>query len=129
MKEGQVRRRYFRELSLALGLYAAALIASVSALNRFELPQAARVLLAVIPALPTLLVFVSILRGLRDSDELQQKVHFQAVVFAASLTALLTFSYGFLEGVGFPRMPTMLVLPLMFGLWGLGLAIFWRRYQ
>lgn len=129
MKPDQVYKRYTREFTLAMGLYAVTLIASLSFLNRFDLPQPTRIIVAVLPALPTVIVFLSILRALRDSDELQQRVHLHAVVFAAVLTALLTFSYGFLEGVGFPKMPTMLVLPLMFGLWGLGLAIFWRRYQ
>jgi len=129
MKPAGVQKRYLREFVPSMGLYAVTLIASVSVLTRFDLPQWARVVIALAPVLPTLLVFISILRAIRDSDEFLQKVHLNAVVFSAILTALITFSYGFLEGVGFPKMPTMLVLPLMFMLWGIGQAFSLKRYQ
>jgi hypothetical protein len=43
-------------------------------------------------------------------------------------TALLTFSYGFLENVGFPHFSWIWVLPLMVALWGLGGALASLRY-
>jgi hypothetical protein len=52
-----------------------------------------------------------------------------AITFSAVLTGLLTFSYGFLENIGFPKLPTFAIFPMLFVLWGIGLGYFTRRYQ
>lgn len=74
-------------------------------------------------------VIIALMRLLMGSDELQQRVHLHATTFSAVLTGLLTFSYGFLENVGFPKMPTFAVFPMLFVLWGIGLGYFTRRYE
>jgi len=51
------------------------------------------------------------------------------VTFSAIVTGLITFSYGFLENVGFPRFPTLFVFPLMILLWGIGAGIFAGKYK
>ena len=43
-------------------------------------------------------------------------------------TALLSFGYGFLEGLGYPRLSMFGVWPLMAVLWLIGLALAGRRY-
>jgi hypothetical protein len=62
-------------------------------------------------------------------DELQRKIQLEAVVFGFCGTALLTFSYGFLENAGFPHLNWIWIFPLMAALWGLGQAIAARRYR
>ena len=64
-------------------------------------------IIAVVPIVPTLL-------GL--------------VAFAFAATALLTFTYGLLENVDFPRISLTWILPLMVALWGLGQVLARRRY-
>jgi hypothetical protein len=52
-----------------------------------------------------------------------------ATSLSAALTGFITFSYGFLENVGFPKFPTFLVLPMLIAIWGISLGYFSRRYQ
>ena len=129
MNQDQVIKRYYKEFGIAMGIYIITVIASVNILTRFDPPQILRITIALTPVVPTAFVFLAIMRAVRGSDELQQKIQLNAIMFSATLTGLITFSYGFLEGIGFPKMPTILILPMMFVLWGLGLGYFTRRYQ
>jgi hypothetical protein len=129
MKQDQVFKRYYKEFGIAMTVYVITVIASVSVLTRYEFPQTIKAVIAVTPVIPTIFVIIAIMRGLRDSDELQQKVQFNAIMFSAITTGMITFGYGFLEGIGFPKFPTIWILPMMFGLWGLSLGYFWKKYQ
>jgi hypothetical protein len=129
MEQKQVLKRYYKDFGISMSAYVIAVIASVSMLNRMELSKTAQIVVTLIPILPTIFVILAILRALRDSDELIQRIQLQAVVFSAITTGLVTFTYGFLENVGFPQFPTIWILPMMFALWGLSLAYFNRRYQ
>ena len=125
----EVQKRYFKEFGVSMGLYIVLLIASISVLTKFELPKVAQIVVALIPVIPTVFVVIAVIRALRDSDELQQRIQLQAVTFSAIVTGLITFSYGFLENIGFPHFPTLFVFPLLIMLWGIGAGIFSRKYQ
>ncbi len=129
MNQNQVFKRYYKEFLLSMTAYVIVLIASISILKQFELPRSIQIIIALTPIIPTIFVIVAIIRGLRDSDELQQKVQFNAIMFSAIATGLITFSYAFLEGIGFPKFPTIWILPIMFFLWGISLGYFWKKYQ
>lgn len=129
MKSKQVMRRYLKEFFFAMSMYVVILIVSVTLLRSYELPRGWQVVISLAPTLPIIFVIIAILRALRDSDELIQRIQLQAVVFSAITTGLITFTYGFLENVGFPHFPTIWILPMMFALWGLGLGYFNQRYQ
>jgi len=129
MNQSQLTRRYIKEFMTAMTAYVIALIASVMVLNNIELPQIARVVVVLLPIIPVIFVIIAILRALSNSDELIQRIQLQAVVFSAITTGLITFTYGFLENIGFPPFPTIWILPMMFFLWGIGRAFFDRRYQ
>jgi hypothetical protein len=62
-------------------------------------------------------------------DELQRRIHLNAVGFGFGATAIITFTYGFLELVGFPAISYIWVLPLMTALWGVGAVVATRRYS
>ena len=125
----EVQKRYFKEFGISMGFYVVLLIASISVLTKFELPKAAQIVVALIPVIPTVFVVISVMRALRDSDELQQRIQLQAVTFSAIVTGLITFSYGFLENIGFPHFPTLFVFPLLIMLWGIGAGIFAGKYK
>jgi hypothetical protein len=80
----------------------------------------------VVPAALVLSIFV---RALTHLNEMQKRIQMQAFGFSLGATALLTFGYGFLEGVGLPHLSWTFVLPLMAILWGVGTAIFTLRYR
>ena len=53
----------------------------------------------------------------------------KALGFAFAASALLTFSYGFLENVGFPHISWLWVWPVMGVMWMVGLRLASHRYQ
>jgi hypothetical protein len=122
-------KRYTKEFTSAMVAYIVTLIVSIAVLQRYEFSKFWQVMLSLMPAMPVLLVVIAMIRALKDSDELQQRVQLLATSFAAALTGLITFTYGFLENVGFPKFPTFLVFPMMIMIWGLSLGYFSRRYQ
>lgn len=125
----QAMRRYLQEFFVAIFMYAVTLIASVTVLKNFEFPRVWQIIISISPALPVIFITIALIRLLIDSDELQQRVNLFAITFSAVLTGLLTFSYGLLENIGFPKMPTFAVFPMLFVFWGIGLGFFTRRYE
>ncbi|HNO94939.1 MAG TPA: hypothetical protein PKJ84_12260, partial [Anaerolineales bacterium] len=128
MNQDQVQKRYYKEFFIAIGGYVVILIGSISIIKYITLPQPAQVLIAILPMVPIIFIIIAIMRGMRDSDELQQKIQSYAIMFSAVATGLITFSYGLLENVGFPPFPTIWVLPMMFMFWGFSLSYFWKKY-
>ncbi len=130
MKQKQVMRLYVRELIWAMIAYFIALVASILILKQ-DWIQLRWLIIAIslVPALPIALVLIAIMRALMDGDELQQRIQLLATAFSAALTGFITFSYGFLENVGFPKFPTFLVFPMLVAFWGISLGYFSKRYQ
>ena len=91
--------------------------------------QLLRTLISVAPVVPAGLMCWAIVRQMRRLDEMHLRIQFEALGFAFAASALLTFSYGFLENVGFPHITWHWVWPVMGLMWILGLAIARRRYQ
>mgnify|MGYP001166952230 CR=1 FL=1 len=129
MNQKQIMSRYGRELAFASIAYAALLVASIITLQRFELSKAMQVIVTLLPAIPTAFVIIAIMRMLISSDELQQRIQLYATSFSAALTGFITFSYGFLENVGFPKFSIFLVFPMLIAFWGISLGYFSRKYQ
>jgi hypothetical protein len=116
------------EIGLALLAYMMLLVGSVTVLRGN--PEAEwRYLLAVVPVLPAALVVFLFVRRLAQTDELQKRIQTEAFGFALAGTALLTFTYGFLEGAGLPHLNWTFILPLIAVLWAIGAAIFTFRYR
>ena len=116
------------EFALAMIAYLMFLVGSVTVLQAN--PDASwRYFVAVVPVAPAALVLLLFVRRLARMDELQRRIQTQAFGFSLGATALLTFAYGFLEGVGLPHLNWTFVLPLMAILWGVGTAIFTLRYR
>lgn len=88
-----------------------------------------RYAIAAIPVVPAGIVIWLFVRALSRLDEVQKRVQVQALGFALAATALATFGYGFLEGVGWPQMNGTMVLPLMVLLWGVGMIVIALRYR
>jgi hypothetical protein len=88
-----------------------------------------RYVVAVIPVAPIALFLYLIARRIARLDELQKRIQTEALGVALGATALLTFAYGFLEGVGMPHLSWTYIMPLMAALWAVGTAIFTFRYR
>jgi hypothetical protein len=121
-------RRYKIELSASLGAYAALLIISIALLKQPIGPAFWRAIIAMLPMIPGATVCWVIIRQLRRIDELQRRIQYESIATAFAATALLTFSYGFLEGIGFPRMSMFTVWPAMAFFWGACVFVNQWRY-
>ncbi|HEY1163111.1 MAG TPA: hypothetical protein VGF78_08610 [Candidatus Dormibacteraeota bacterium] len=116
------------EIGLALLAYMMFLIGSVIVLRAN--PDASwRYAVAVVPVLPAALVVFLFVRRLSHTDEMQKRIQTESFAFALGGTALLTFTYGFMEGAGMPHLNWTFILPLIAVLWGIGTAFFTFRYR
>lgn len=121
-------QRFLVHFSLAMGAYVAAVVISVLLLINIH-EGALRTLSALLPVLPMIAVAIVVIRQIRHLDELARLIHLEGLAVAFVGTALVTFSYGFLETAGFPRLSMFLVWSLMAPLWALGSFFAWRRYR
>jgi hypothetical protein len=121
-------RAYLIEFGSAMVAYGIVLIVSISILNAN--PHAPwRVAVALAPVVPVCFALWAFMRSLGRMDELQQRIQLHAIGFGFGASAILTFSYGFLENVGFPHISWIWVMPLMVALWGIGGAVAAWRYR
>jgi hypothetical protein len=121
-------RTYARQFSAAMIGYAAVLIGVLTILNRYDL-GAWRYMLVLLPVVPACFGLAAFVGFLRNMDELQRRIQFEAIGFAFAATIVLTFAYGFLQIAGLPAIDWLFVAPIMIWLWGIGLAIASRRYR
>jgi hypothetical protein len=118
MKEREANRKYRSELFWTMVLYAAALLGSVY-LARTMTPGLGRTLLLLSPVIPLLLAIWAIARHFRRMDEFMRLRSLEGLAIAAAVTAGLTFTYGFLESAGFPKISMFWVWGVMGTVWGL----------
>lgn len=127
-----LRRRYTREMMLAMGGYALVLFASVWLLKRVEEP-ALRALVALAPVPPIALALRAIVRYIRDVDEMQQRIELEAVSIATAFVSLLYMAGGFLQAAKVIDLPAAAAMIWMFPLvcfsYGLAKLAVVRRYR
>jgi hypothetical protein len=116
------------EFGLATLAYLMVLVGSVTVVQANSTADW-RYIVALLPVAPAGFVIWLFVRALGRLDELQRRIQMEAFGFALGTTALVTFGYGFLEGVGMPHLSWTYLLPLMAVLWGVGTAIFAWRYR
>lgn len=127
-RPGPALRRYLAKFLGSMLAYALVLSGSIWLLKSD--PDAAwRIPVALAPMVPAVLVMASVLRFVRGCDELQQRIQLEALAFSFCGTALATFAYGFLQGIGFPMLNWTLVWPVMAALWIIGLVRSHWRYR
>lgn len=123
-------KRYRRQMLVGAITYCGVTLASVTILKKAGIENLGlRTLIALLPMVPVAWVGGIILRFTRSLDEMQQKIQFEAIVFSAVTTGLLTGAYGFMEGVGYPKLDTVWILPMLMVLWVVGQLLARRRYQ
>lgn len=121
-------KRFLVEFIVILLVYICSVVVSSSFVR--SMPDgAAKIALALLPVIPMIAMAVSIIRRLNSMDELGRKIQLEALAVAFVCTALTTFSYGFLETAGLPRLSAFMVWPIMGGVWCVATIIGTRRYQ
>jgi hypothetical protein len=133
MNVAAVRSRTNRTLGI-LVLWGASYIAARLALDvdlALE-PAWLRLAAALLPLVPTVMALRAIAAGIREADELERRVHLEALGIAYPLAILLLMTLGLLElAIGLDPKDwsyrhVWIYLPLFYFV---GLAIAWRRYK
>ncbi len=117
MHEKRVNRIYLRELGGALLVYVAILMAAI----QFGRPMEEGVLRTLVLASPMIgfcLAVWAVARHVRRVDEFIRQSTLETLAIAAAVTAGLSFTYGFLETAGYPKLSMFTVWPVMGGVWG-----------
>ena len=121
-------KQYRREFFSAMAAYVVVVIVSITLINISPSTAWWRAPLALAPVIPAIFGIIAYMRFVGRMDELQRRIQFEGIAFGFGVTGILTFSYGFLENVGFPHFNLLWVFPLMIALWGIGLGVAARRY-
>lgn len=120
-------KQYNLRLFFVLASYAVLLIGSIIFIKHY--PESIwRYPIALLPVLPAIGMVWAFMQFLRKIDELQRRIQLEALGFSFAGTALITFSYGFLQNVGLPDVSWIFVWPIMGVLWSIGVALAHRRY-
>jgi hypothetical protein len=117
MYEKRVGRAHQRDMAIAMVVYLALLFSTILYARGMD-AGILRTLLLVSPIIGVILLVWALARHMRRVDEFVRQFALENMALAAGLTAGLTFTYGFLETAGFPRLSMFIVLPLMFMLYG-----------
>jgi hypothetical protein len=96
-----------------------------------------RVLLSLLPVIPFAWFLVMVIRGIGEMDELEQRIHLEALAVAYPVAMLLLMTLDLLDIAIHPREdgvashPSLLehIWPVMIALYFFGLARARRRYQ
>ena len=113
------KRRYNRGVWVAFIVYSGLLAAFITVLQTH--PDAPwRYAIAPLPMIPWALTIAGYVHYYRRMDELHQRIALEAFAFAFAGTALITFTYGFLDAAGLPRINWWFVWPVMATLWVIG---------
>ncbi len=116
MREGEALRRYHWELGGSLLLYGVVLFGSIALARTME-PGLARTALLLSPMVPVALAIWVIVRQFRRMDEFIRLRSLENIGIAFAVTAGWTFTYGFLENAGFPKLTMFWVWPVMGAVW------------
>jgi hypothetical protein len=123
-------RRYTVGLTAWLLVYGALLVATSLAFNRNAVPPVARIPVALLPMIAGFGLIAIVIQRLRAMDELEQRIQVEGLAFSVALTAMVTFSYGFLElHAGAPALSYFWVWPVLAAGWVIGLFIARTRYR
>jgi hypothetical protein len=116
---------------LVMSVVAALLVIAAAAVEaRFARGSAVRVAMALVQSVAIGWVIVRSVVLIRRLDELQYRIHLEALAGAFAATGVLISTWGFLEKAGLPGLEWgVWGWPIMVLLWGGGLVGLRRRYQ
>ncbi|MFY9632904.1 MAG: hypothetical protein WAJ94_14985 [Candidatus Cybelea sp.] len=123
--------RYAVALGAWFALYAVLLVVSLTLIDHNVVTaMPLRVVVGLAPMIAGFGIVGVIIREYRAGDELQQRITAEAIMFAFGATAVITFSYGFLQRtVGAPDLSYFWVWAILGTTWGIGTFIARQRYK
>lgn len=121
-------KRYRLRFSIAMVVYAAVLFASITLVQRIA-PNPIHTLIALLPIIPLVFVFVFVVQFINSIDELERQILVESLAVAAGATALAAVTYGFLEVAGFPNISIWYTYLFVMGAWLIAQPLVRRRYK
>lgn len=125
------KKKLFKFTALCLGGSVAILVVLFLAIRFINSHPggSGNVWIASVPIVSMLFLTVLAMRSLRGMDELEQKIHIDAMAFAFLLSFLIITSGGFFALAGFITMSLDWIAPTMMICWVVGLVITLLRYR
>ncbi|MDC0598666.1 hypothetical protein OAP18_02345 [Gammaproteobacteria bacterium] len=121
-------KQYIVEFGTGMTLYSITLFFSIAFLASNP-GSPWRIWISILPIIPAILSTFVVIRALKMLDELQQRVQLTSYAVSFAIVGLTTFTYGFLENVGFPHIPYVWIFPFMISIWGITTPIVARLYR
>ena len=112
-----VNKRYFKELTTSIVAYVIILIVVIMLVDGPFERSNLRYVLILLPMIPVIFTVRAIMRYLAGTDEMEREIQLKSLAISLAGTAFITFTYGFLERVGLPKIS-------MFSVWHL-IAVLW----
>jgi hypothetical protein len=119
--------RYYWHFGVSMSAYVIAIFFSRWLWHSANGPW--RTVLAVLPIIPVICVFASVVRFLLATDELQRRIVVNSLALAGGATALLAVTYGLLEADGLPRLSAWWTYAVFMSSWIVAGYFVCRRYQ
>lgn len=129
--EQRRRRDLYRVIAISLGASVIFLVAipRLGLIIARHSDHPAIAWLVALPGIALTAVVVAAMRSLRRMDELERKMHSDAMAFAFLCSILLITTCGFLTVAGLPTPPIEWLGPLMVACWAVGLLLAFQRYR
>ena len=123
-------KRSFLRTAIYSGLYFILTFASVGAMSALHPSGALAIVLALVPAFAAIGIVRAYLLGVRELDEFQRRLQYEAILIGAAATAFASVAYGFLEfWAGFPRLPAFCAVLVMVGSFALATVFLNLRHR
>jgi hypothetical protein len=116
MKEKEKAKVYVKEMIASFTLYTVVLMAALH-FGKQMAPGTLRTVVMVTPMIGMLAAFWAIVRAFKRMDDYIKRLLLENVAIAAAATIGWTFTYGFLETAGYPKIS-------MFSVW-IGFGAVW----
>jgi hypothetical protein len=115
-KEKKDAKTYRNEFGLSILIYMVVLVGSITIAKPME-NSWLRTLIVLTPTIPAFGAFWAIIRHFRRMDEYMRVWILEIIALAGGITAFFSFSYGFLEGLGYPKLSGFIVYGIFMGSW------------
>jgi hypothetical protein len=131
MRERAIRNAYLKELFGSLAVYMVVLFAAIHWGK--PMPEGwLRTVVLLSPMIGFLLMIWAIARHIGRIDEYMRQLILETLSISAAITAAITFSYGFLETAGYPKISMFTVWTIMGASWAVVCGVRWllnRRHS
>ncbi len=115
-KDKALAKSYVREVGLSLLIYSVVLIGSIYFAK--SMPEGAlRTLTVLTPCIPALAALWAIVRNFKRLDDYLRVWALEILAISGAITTFFSFSYGFLEGIGYPKLSGFITYAIFMGSW------------